>query len=432
VSANQYPTAVVMNMFYTGLGIARSLGSQGIPVIGLSSHKKCYGNFTRFAKTVFAPDSRHQPEALLAVLVDLGRKLGKRSVIFPTRDDDVVFLDRYRQQLEPYYSITVPQADVLSACLNKWETSLWARSTGVPSPKTWIAANDEDIRKISSEVSYPAVLKPVAAYQWRQGGNWEIVQGRKAIGVSSREQLLAEYSTIAAVGENVLIQEMIPGDDNCLLIVACYVDQNSKLVASFNTQKLLQIPRGFGTGCIVQSTSCPELLEPTRKLLEGMRFTGIAEVEYKWNSVRQEYQLIEINPRPWDQHILGTACGVDLASFAYFEHAGLPMPIAQRNSIQWKWVAEDAFVMAALGSIFKGTSEIRTLFRLARGRRIFALWAGNDPKPFFAWVFFSLLPTLGGTGLHILGKFGQRVTIASSAKKEAIYEGHFQKGKNHT
>jgi len=31
------PVAVVMNMFYTGLGIARSLGEQGIPVIGLTA-----------------------------------------------------------------------------------------------------------------------------------------------------------------------------------------------------------------------------------------------------------------------------------------------------------------------------------------------------------------------------------------------------------
>ena len=31
------PTAIVMNMFYTGLGIARSLGAQGIPIVGLSA-----------------------------------------------------------------------------------------------------------------------------------------------------------------------------------------------------------------------------------------------------------------------------------------------------------------------------------------------------------------------------------------------------------
>ena len=37
------------------------------------------------------------------------------------------------------------------------------------------------------EVTYPCVLKPVSAHQWRQGNNWQIVGSRKAIGISSRK-----------------------------------------------------------------------------------------------------------------------------------------------------------------------------------------------------------------------------------------------------
>src|SRR5215471_13750708 len=95
------PTAVVMNMFYTGLGIARSLGENGVPVIGLSAQRGIYGNYTRYAKVLFAPDSRTQPQALAEFLVELGKSFEQRAVIFPTRDDDVMFLDRYRQLLEP-------------------------------------------------------------------------------------------------------------------------------------------------------------------------------------------------------------------------------------------------------------------------------------------------------------------------------------------
>ena len=58
--------AIVMNMFYTGLGIARSLAEQGISVIGLTAHRGAYGNFTRYAKVLSWPDTRQQPEAALA------------------------------------------------------------------------------------------------------------------------------------------------------------------------------------------------------------------------------------------------------------------------------------------------------------------------------------------------------------------------------
>ena len=123
-----------MNMFYTGLGIARSLGENGIPVIGLTSQPRVYGNFTRYAKIVFCPDSRREPEALLAWLTKFGRDLGSRAVIFPTRDDDVAFLDRFRRELEPYFILTIPESKVLDGCLSKWETYLWAERAGVSTP----------------------------------------------------------------------------------------------------------------------------------------------------------------------------------------------------------------------------------------------------------------------------------------------------------
>src|SRR4051812_32595564 len=112
------PTAVVMNMFYTGLGIARSLGEHGVPVIGLSARHRIYGNFTRYARIVFCPDSRDEPEALKNFLVELGEKTGSRSVLFPTRDDDLTFLDHYRAELMPYFSILAPDGPVLDTCLN--------------------------------------------------------------------------------------------------------------------------------------------------------------------------------------------------------------------------------------------------------------------------------------------------------------------------
>src|ERR1039458_4676874 len=85
-------TAIVMNMYYTGLGIARSLGEHGIPVLGLTAQRGIYGNFTRYAKTVSSPDSRSEPEALLAFLLQIGRQLKDRAIVFPTRDDDLLFL----------------------------------------------------------------------------------------------------------------------------------------------------------------------------------------------------------------------------------------------------------------------------------------------------------------------------------------------------
>ena len=413
------PAAVVMNMFYTGLGIARSMGEHGIPVIGLSAHKGFCGNLTRYARVVSAPDSRSEPEKLLAFLLDMGKKSVERSPLFPTRDDDLVFLDRFRRELEPFFIPLAPEAPVLEACLNKWETFLWAKRAGVATPKCWLIEDSRQLSRICDEVEYPCVLKPVAAYQWRQGNNWGMVGGRKAFAVSSPQELLSEYASIQRAERRVLLQEMVPGGDECLVIVGCYLDRQSNWVAGFNAQKLLQVPEGFGTGCIVRASNHSELFAPTMRLLQQMRFTGMAEVEYKWDTVKREYLLIEINPRPWDQHRLGVSCGTDLAYFAYCGLTGAEMPPIAARHPDVKWIADDVFLMTALRMLWRRDPKLGALFRLARGRRIYGICSVKDPLPALALIGWLLRQTFQGA-IMAAGRLAQRLSRRRQPKEALV------------
>ena len=177
------PTAVVMNLFYTGLGIARSLGEQGVPVVGLTAQRGLFGNFTRYAKTVHCADSRNDPETLLAAASGAcDRSSESRSVLFPTRDHDLVFLNRFRQELEPHFALVMPSRRALERCLNKWDTYQFA--VRCRCPVTEMLARRErrqTSRGLPRNCTYPVVLKPFEAHHWRAGENWNIVGGRKAI-----------------------------------------------------------------------------------------------------------------------------------------------------------------------------------------------------------------------------------------------------------
>jgi D-aspartate ligase len=409
------PPAVVMNMFYTGLGIARSLGERGVPVIGLSSRRGHYGNYTRYAKTVLCPDSREEPEALLAFLLAMGKELGSKGVIFPTRDDDLVFLDRFRPQLEAYFHLVAAEKTALRLCLDKWETSLAAARAGVAAPRCWMLQGKDDLLRAAREAKYPCVLKPLEAHYWRQGRKWEQVGARKAIGVTSERELFEEYETVSGADNRALLQEMIPGGDDCLVIAACYMDRQSKFVTGFNTRKILQVPERFGTGCIVESVSRPELFEPAARLLQEVGFSGIAEVEFKWHSEKGEYQLIEINPRPWDQHRLGYAAGVDLMYVAYCEQAGLPLPSMGPASPGRKWIAEDVLVSALLRSWWHGESSVGSLLGKARGKRMYAIWFARDPLPALMYWVTQFLPGLLASAGRALG-LGRRKPPAGIQK----------------
>jgi predicted ATP-grasp superfamily ATP-dependent carboligase len=417
-----------MNLFYTGLGIARSLGARGIPVTGLTTKRGVYGNYTRYAEVLLSPDSRSEPEALLAFLLKIGRDRNGRAIIFPTRDDDLVFLDRFRAELEPYYRMVLPPQEALNACLNKWFTYLAAREAGVSAPECWLVERPEDLQRVMRRVIYPCVLKAVSAHHWRQGRNWELVGARKAIGVSSEAELIAAYEEVAQADQRALIQEMVVGGDESILIVACYFDQKGKWAAGFNTQKLVQIPAGFGTGCIVQSVERPELFERTRKLLEQMGYKGIAEVEYKWDAVEHEFKLIEVNPRPWDQHRLGYAAGVDVIYTAYCDHAELAMPEPAAPAAGHKWIAEDTFVTAAVRSLSGGVPRIATLLGEARGKRIYAIWSASDPLPSLVWGGSFVLELIGATWRAAWAALRRKWSVkAGRQKKELVYETPIEK-----
>jgi predicted ATP-grasp superfamily ATP-dependent carboligase len=425
------PTAFVMNMFYTGLGIARSLGRHGIPVVGLSAHRRIYGNYTRYAKIVSCPDSREHPEELCEFLLDVGSRLDQRAVIFPTRDDDTMFLDRFREQLQRFFSLVIPPSEALRACLNKWETYQYARAAGAAPPRCWLIESAEDLPSVLSEATFPCVLKPIAAHHWRKGNNWDLVGARKAVAITSPSELEQEYQAVARADQRALVQEMIPGGDDALFIAACYLDRESRWVAGFNTQKLAQSPPVFGTGCVVQTVNRPELFEPARRLLETMHFSGIAEVEYKWDDSSREYKLIEVNPRPWDQHSLGRECGVDLIHLAYCDHAGLPRPAMIYSDSPRTWIAEDTFVNTVLLMVWRRQAGVWSLVRLARPKRVYAIWEAHDPLPLIAYLIVRFVPDLIVAGFRAVWRAVKRRSFrpAEARDKSDFHERHIQDAK---
>jgi D-aspartate ligase len=378
------PGAVVMNMCYTGLGIARSLGEHGVPVTGLSAMRGIYGNFTRYAKIRRCPDSKHDPKGLLDYMLDLGTRADHKQIIFPTRDHDLVFLDRFRSELKPYFAVMIPSPQCLRACLDKWETYRFARRANVPAPGCWKIESLENLEAtIGGDLRFPCVLKPLAAYHWRGSETWNRVGERKAICVQSAGELRREYATVSSAEPRALIQEFVPGSDDQLFVAACYLDDHSTLRAGFTAQKLVQVPEGFGTGCIIQAVNRPDLLATAVRLLQEIRFTGIAEVEFKWDARSGEYLLIEVNPRPWDQHRLGLASGTDVIWHAYCTAAGLPGAPARGKYEDCRWVADDVLLLAVLRAVWRRNGNAKQLWRATRGRRMYGIWQWNDPLPFF-------------------------------------------------
>lgn len=392
VSGRACPTVVILNMFYSGLGIARQLAGKGIRVVGLSADRSVYGNFTRLCEVRRAPNSKDDPEGLREFLLRAADLEG--AVVFPTRDADVVFLDRFRSQLQPKYCLAIPPADCLRRTIDKHELAGIALDAGIPVPRTFQVDSAEELDRICAEVGFPCVLKPVSSFQWHEGDAWQRVGSRKAIRIGNREALLSEYRQIAEVTPQVLVQEWIPGGVDQIVVLGGYVGDNCELLSYFTARKILQSPDDCGTGCIVRSEPINEIVGPTKRLFRALRYQGMAEVEYKCDARTGEYKLIEINTRHWDQHQLGDASGVNLSWVSYCYLTGRSIPASTGSVAVATWIAEDALLLRLLRSIFHPDLRVPHLRAKLSGPRMYSILAGRDPLPFVRYFCATVLPDL--------------------------------------
>ncbi len=393
LSARSLPPAVVLNLFYSGLGIARDLADHGVRVIGLSAHRGIYGNLSRYCDVRFCPNSQDEPERLADLLLQSGPEL-QGAVVFPTRDADLIFLDRFRQPLQRWYRLAIPPRQCLDNTINKSLLVRAAAKAGVPVPRTLTVQSAGDLGRVPEEVGFPCVVKPVSSVHWRKGSNWDLVGGKKGFRVLDFQELCDEYRRVSAAHPQVLVQEWIAGPVDQISILGGYVGDKAELLAYFTARKVVQAPADCGTGCIVESLEVPGLLEPTLRLFETLNYTGMAEVEYKRDLASGEHKLIEINTRHWDQHQLGQASGINLSWIAYSHLIGrdvrpLRCPIQQR-----KWVAEDAFLMYAAAGLLRREVRVSELWRQFSGRKMYGIFSWKDPLPFLSYFAVNVVPGL--------------------------------------
>src|SRR5580693_1640414 len=131
------PGAVVIGGDYQGLGIARSLGSQGVPVCIVDDET----SIARFSRHTMAnirvPDLRDEQSALTNLL-RVGRELDLKGwVLFPTRDELVATLSRHRDVLKEIYRVPTSQWDTIKWIWDKRNTYKLAEELKIPVPRTW-------------------------------------------------------------------------------------------------------------------------------------------------------------------------------------------------------------------------------------------------------------------------------------------------------
>lgn len=334
LGAPDYQVPVVMDAAWAnGLGVIRGLGRIGLKSLALSHAPRAIGRSSRYAVGLQCPDPAHEPARLVDFLVALGQQLPHKGVLLVTDDSYLMALARAHQRLRQDYCLTFPEYQALTPIMDKLRQYQIAVQCGVLTPRTVFLGQESDVFCWPND-RYPALIKG------RIGKGFQRAHGHQVLLVHNLAELLQCYHRYGQHG--LVLQEIIPGDDDNLYTLGAYVSPRGQLLAAFTGRKLQQSPPGFGTCRLGESLVSPTVREQGVALLEALNFHGVAQVEFKLDPRDGKFKLIEINARFWLWHSLATYCGVSLASIAYLDAVGQsPRPVlAQRSGPRWVLLAD--------------------------------------------------------------------------------------------
>jgi predicted ATP-grasp superfamily ATP-dependent carboligase len=391
MKSSRDPYAVVIGLdSINGIQTARLLKSRGVPVIAVAQEPAHFGCRTRACERVLFADTGSAE--FIATLEALGPTLEQKAVLFPCADMPVLFVSRHRKSLEPWFHVVLPDADVVELLMDKVRFYTYAQEAGLPIPRTRFLRTRVDVEEAMEELRFPCILKPPM-----KTPDWLRHAAAGVYRVPDPSELSSLYDQCAPWAELLMVQEWIEGSDRDLYSCNCYLDADSRPLATFVARKLRQWPPRAGTSSLGEECRNDEVLHESVRLLQGVGYRGMAYVEMKREARTGAHFIIEPNVgRPTGRSALAEACGVELLCTQYCDALGRPLPAQREQRYEGvKWIHFRRDMQAALYDWWSGELTLREWWRSWRGRKVYAVFSWTDPLPFLGDLF-SFLRRLPG------------------------------------
>lgn len=374
-SASRTTGAVVMGADYRALGVVRSLGRRKIPVWVVKQGGHLVAVASRYASRR-VPWPEGSDARKIEFLLDLRARYHLDGwMLIPTDDYTVGLVSWHYAELAGQYRLTVPAWETLRWACDKRRLHQIAKKLGVSQPWTASPSGREQLEAL--DCPFPVILKPAVRLE---PSNLAVP---KAWLVEDRDSLLARYNEAGTLlrSEDLIVQEIVPGGGEAQFSYAALCKDGCSL-ASVVARRTRQFPKDFGQlSTFVETVDVPEVVEPAERLLAAIRFTGLAEVEFKKDPRDGRFKLLDINPRVWGWHTLSRRAGVDFPYLLWLLLAkDEPFP-RLRGRAGERWVHLAADLRVAIEEIVGGRLSWRHYLHSISGSLESALFSWDDPLP---------------------------------------------------
>lgn len=292
--------------FITQVSAVRALGRRGdICEVAwpYGALKKCFKS--RYVREVHrVGDLAAEPDKFAEDVIRLCREKSF-DVVLPASIESTEALIPVMPELQKHVATLLPTEAQLAIGTDKLKTVEFCDQFDVLHPKTWTIENADHAGRISTEASYPLVLK----HTRNLGGSRGV---RFAGNVEEMVEAHEYLSKLRADNSPILAQEYVPG----LLFDAVTVARDGVCPQVFTSARKLMYPVSGGVTCVSVSTRSEGLKRTARQIVGELNWNGPIEMEFKLDARDGKFKLIEINPRFWASLGSSISCGVDFPGMA--------------------------------------------------------------------------------------------------------------------
>lgn len=363
-----------------GIEVVRPLALAGIRSVVVAQP----GDPARFSRHTVSVidwiDPWKHPDALLERLLEFALAQRDQLILFYDGDWELLLVSRERERLAKAFRFVVAAPELVEDLVDKSRFQVLSERLALPVPQAFRLSSGDDVTPAAG-LRFPVIVKPLT----RQHATWRPIVGAKAARVDSLRALESLWTTLAAAGVDVLVQELVPGGEDRIESYHVYVDVDGRIAGEFAGRKLRTYPAVYGYTTALEITDRRDVLELGRDLVARLRLEGVAKFDFKRDS-EGELHLLEVNPRFSLWHHPGARAGVNLPELVYRDLAGLPRPPARpaRAGVRWCSLPNDARAARAEGVTFW-----RWLRWLAQCEAISA-FSWSDPLPLLRGALWRL------------------------------------------
>ena len=369
------------------VSVARSLGKNNIKVSVAAPQKSLA------AKSKFVTDHFVQPEGMDATefyydLLLQQKIIKPETVIFACDDHAISVVARNKTALLKKYILDIQKPDHQLDLLDKQKTLDLASRVNCPVPKYWRIKNIEDVINAITEITFPVLIKPIHSHIFQKHFHKKLFLAENKLDLKKLTQ------TVFDVGIDFMLCEFIPGPDSLLSSYYTFIDNEGEKHFDYTKQIERRSPVNFGCGTYHRSKWLPETAAMGLRFFEGINFTGLGNIEFKYDTRDNQLKVIESNARFTAAQALVTQSGIDMPYliYQYLVNNKKPDITTFTDNVTLLCPFEDFDAFRELHSLGNLTffSWLKSILR----PHVFSYYTVFDSKPFFFALHYEVTKRL--------------------------------------